>query len=74
MSVQTGLNPVAPYSLALPPVARNPALEPFIEQAGQLYTLPAVAVEILDLTGQPNVDLAKLKKCLLRDPALIGKL
>ena len=33
-----------------------------------------MAVEILDLTSQPKVDLTKLKKCLLRDPALIGKL
>jgi HD-like signal output (HDOD) protein/GGDEF domain-containing protein len=33
-----------------------------------------VAVEILRLTGQPKVDLAELKKCLLRDPALVGKI
>jgi HD-like signal output (HDOD) protein/GGDEF domain-containing protein len=51
-----------------------PALERFVDQAGPLYSLPAVAVEILRLTGQPKVDLAALKQCLLRDPALVGKI
>src|SRR5436190_12734509 len=52
----------------------NPALERFVDQAGSLYSLPVVAMEILRLTGQPKVDLAALKACLLRDPALVGKI
>jgi HD-like signal output (HDOD) protein len=52
----------------------NPALVRFVDQAGALYSLPVVAMEILQLTGQPKVDLAALKACLLRDPALVGKI
>ena len=52
----------------------NPALARFVDQAGSLYSLPVVAMEILRLTGQPKVDLAALKACLLRDPALVGKI
>jgi HD-like signal output (HDOD) protein/GGDEF domain-containing protein len=51
----------------------HPALERFVDSAGQLYTLPTVAVEILRLTSQPKVDLAALKSTLERDPALVGK-
>ena len=36
----------------------------FVDQAGSLYSLPVVAMEILRLTGQPKVDLAALKACL----------
>jgi diguanylate cyclase (GGDEF)-like protein len=52
----------------------HPALARFVDQAGSLYSLPVVAMEILELTGQPKVDLAALKTCLLRDPALVGKI
>ncbi|HEY2883189.1 MAG TPA: HDOD domain-containing protein [Pirellulales bacterium] len=50
------------------------ALERFVDQAGTLYSLPTVAVEILKLTSQPKADLTALKNCLLRDPALVGKM
>jgi HD-like signal output (HDOD) protein/GGDEF domain-containing protein len=52
----------------------HPALEKFVAQAGSLYSPPTVALEILRLTGQPKVDLAALKQCLLRDPALVGRI
>src|SRR4051812_36053041 len=52
----------------------HPTLERFVDSAGQLYTLPTVAVEILRLTGQPKVDLVALKQTLERDPALVGKI
>jgi HD-like signal output (HDOD) protein/GGDEF domain-containing protein len=50
------------------------ALDRFVKQAGPLYSLPTVAVDILRITGQPKVELAELKQCLLRDPALVGKI
>ncbi len=49
-------------------------LQRFVERAGSLYSLPAVAVEVLELTGQPRVDTRALKACVERDPALTGKL
>ena len=49
-------------------------LQQFVERAGTLYSLPAVAVEVLELTGQPRVDARALKECVERDPALTGKL
>ncbi|MCA9261018.1 MAG: HDOD domain-containing protein, partial [Planctomycetales bacterium] len=60
------------------PVAAAPSGPKMIDQivgrAGSLYTLPAVAVEVLDLTNNPEVDLAALKTCIERDPALVVKL
>jgi HD-like signal output (HDOD) protein len=45
-----------------------------VRRAGALYTLPAVAVEVLELTNHPKVDVAALKSCIERDPALTAKL
>jgi HD-like signal output (HDOD) protein len=41
-----------------------------VERAGELYSLPAVTLEVLDLTSNPDVDLRQLKACIERDPAL----
>lgn len=49
-------------------------LEKFLQRATQLYTLPAVAMDVLQLTGRPNVDAAALTTCIERDPALVGKI
>lgn len=49
-------------------------LQQFVVRAGTLYSLPAVAVEVLDLTAEPRVDTQALKACVERDPALTGKL
>jgi len=49
-------------------------LQRFVDRAGSLYSLPAVAVEVLDLTAQPRVDARALKACVERDPALTSKL
>lgn len=43
-------------------------------RAGELYSLPAVAMEVLDLTDRPEVDTAALKACIENDPALTGKI
>jgi len=49
-------------------------LGPFVDRAGSLYSLPSVAVEVLELTDRPNVDLRALKQCVERDPALTAKI
>lgn len=45
-------------------------LERLVAKAGTLYTLPAVAVEVLQLTSHPKVDVQRLRECIERDPAL----
>lgn len=45
-----------------------------IERAERLYTLPQVAVRILQLTAVPQPDLRAIKDCLECDPALTVKL
>ena len=49
-------------------------LGPFVDRAGSLYSLPSVAIEVLELTDRPNVDLRALKQCIERDPALTAKI
>lgn len=39
-------------------------------RAGRLFSLPAVAVEILRLTEDPNVEASKIKECIEKDPAI----
>ena len=55
-------------------VVQTNLLQQFVERAGSLYSLPAVAVEVLELTGHSRVDVKALKVCVERDPALTGKL
>jgi HD-like signal output (HDOD) protein/GGDEF domain-containing protein len=49
-------------------------LERFVHRAGTLFTLPRVAVEVLELTRDPQVDPRLLKQCVEQDPALTAKL
>ncbi len=49
-------------------------LERFVANAGQLFSLPAVAIEVLRLTGQPKVDMSALKRCIENDPALTTRI
>jgi len=39
-------------------------------RAGRLFSLPAVAVEVLRLTEDPGVEAAKIKECIEKDPAI----
>jgi len=48
-------------------------LDRFVDKAGKLFTLPAVAVQVLQLTSHPRVDVQKLKDCIENDPALTAK-
>ncbi len=48
-------------------------LDRFVKRVHSLYSLPAVALEVVQLTRSPSVDATTLTKCLQRDPALVGK-
>lgn len=49
------------------------ALTHLAKRAGQLHSLPAVALKVLELTQQPQVDTRALKDCIENDPALTSK-
>ncbi len=49
-------------------------LQQFVDHASTLYSLPAVAMEVLELTRHERVDIRALKQCVQRDPALTAKL
>ncbi len=49
-------------------------LDRLIAGSDQLYSLPAVAMEVLELTSNPRVDARVLKECIENDPALTGKI
>lgn len=52
----------------------KPLVQQLVERTGQLYSLPAVAMEVLRLTGEPRVDAPALKQCIERDPALTARI
>ncbi|QDT67243.1 HDOD domain protein [Planctomycetes bacterium MalM25] len=54
--------------------AETPPLTALADGADRLYTLPAVALEVLRLTEQPGIDARALCRCLESDPALAAKL
>ncbi|TWT48838.1 HDOD domain-containing protein [Botrimarina hoheduenensis] len=56
------------------PVPTNHTLDSLLRQAGQLHSPPAVALEIVRLTAEPQVDAAAIRDCLEGDPALTAKL
>ncbi|MFV2070261.1 MAG: HDOD domain-containing protein, partial [Pirellulales bacterium] len=51
-----------------------PSVDQVVRRTSGLYTLPAVAAKVLELTGQETVDSQALKECIENDPALTGKL
>lgn len=48
-------------------------IQQFVEQTSQLYSLPAVAAELLRLTAEDQVSPRQLQTCLERDPALAAR-
>lgn len=52
---------------------RLPTLDEVAHEAQQLFTLPAVALKLLELTNQADVSAADLRACLEQDPALTSK-
>lgn len=66
---------VCPQDFAMSARPSSPSvLAQFIERARNLYSLPAVAMRVLDLTSQPKVDVRALKECIENDPALTMKI
>ncbi|MBS0207925.1 MAG: HDOD domain-containing protein [Planctomycetes bacterium] len=55
-------------------LAPGRSLDELVEQTSGLYSLPAVAVDVLALTNDPQVGAADLKRCIEHDPALVVKL
>lgn len=49
-------------------------LDLFLERSRPLYTMPAVAAEVLALVDDVRTDATRLKNCIERDPALTTKL
>ena len=61
------------------PAMRGPASSPavlakFVQRAQQLYSLPGVAMRVLELTRSSTVDVREIQQCVEADPALVGKL
>ncbi len=57
----------------MPPSAHG-VLDQFVNRARGLYSQPAVAMRVLELTSHPKVDVRALKECLENDPALTMKI
>lgn len=49
-------------------------VQQFIRRSERLYSLPAVAMEVIQLTAEARVDTRALKQCLERDPALTARI
>jgi HD-like signal output (HDOD) protein/GGDEF domain-containing protein len=49
-------------------------LERLVARAGQLFSLPVVAMQVLELTNSPQVDNRAIKECIENDPAMTGKI
>ncbi|UUO07104.1 HDOD domain-containing protein [Blastopirellula sp. J2-11] len=56
------------------PAAETGYIQQFVERASSLYSLPAVAMEVLEITGRPSIDAVQVKDCIERDPALTIKI
>ncbi len=53
--------------------AESDSIDRLVEQAGALYSPPHVALELLELTRDPQIDARRLKQCLEQDPALAAR-
>ena len=49
-------------------------LESLAQRSRQLFTLPTVAMEVLRLTSDRQVDVEKIRACIEKDPAMVAKL
>jgi diguanylate cyclase (GGDEF)-like protein len=52
----------------------NSQLEARIRQCPNLPTLPAIAVQVLELAQKPEADIAEIARLISKDPALAGKI
>ena len=49
-------------------------LDHLAARSGQLYSLPGVAMQVLQLTRNPQVDTRALKECIENDPAIASRI
>jgi HD-like signal output (HDOD) protein len=49
-------------------------IERLLQKANRLYTLPAIAMKVVELTSEPKVNAAALRDCVEKDPALTAKI
>jgi HD-like signal output (HDOD) protein len=56
------------------PASTSSTLDHLTHRARQLYSLPAVAMQVLELTDHPTIDTRALKDCIENDPALTAKI
>lgn len=49
-------------------------LQQLVERSRQLYSLPSVALQVIELTAAPHVDSRTLRACIENDPALAAKI
>lgn len=61
-------------SLAANRQAPSQSLTHILREVQALYSLPAVAMQVVKLTAEPKVDLRKLKECIEGDPALTSRI
>src|ERR671927_348800 len=52
----------------------NEALAQRVKQCPNLPSLPAIALQVLDLAQKDDVDMAKIARTISKDPALSGKI
>ena len=52
----------------------EPTLDQLAVRSGQLYSLPGVAMQVLQLTRNPQVDTKALKQCIENDPAIASRI
>jgi HD-like signal output (HDOD) protein len=52
----------------------NAAVEELVRRARTLYSLPAVAAKVIELTSDPRADARALNECIHTDPALAAKI
>lgn len=57
-----------------PQAVTTEVLDRLVDRAGSLYSLPAVAMDVLELTRLPRADARLMTACVERDPALTSKL
>ncbi len=57
-----------------PDSSKAKTLDEIVRRARSLYSLPAIAAEVIELTGNPKVDIRALKDCIEVDPALTAKI
>ncbi len=54
-------------------MSRDLLLDQLVAASRELFSIPAVAVKLLEVTAQPRTDAVLLKQCIEQDPALSAK-